>query len=178
LSQEQITDIPEKNNHPSRKRTRLKNWDYGTNGIYFLTICSEKRKSLWEKIELLDINDIFNPPKMLLNEYGKIVDKTIASINETYEHINIEKYVIMPNHIHLLVFVDIEDSFQKLSFINSAVPSVISTLKRLSNKVSGFNMFQRSYYDHIIRNQHDYETKWKYIDDNPAKWAEDEYFST
>ena len=96
----------------------------------------------------------------------------------------IDKYVVMPNHVHLIVFIkkENEEAFDnsgasgKPRPTNATIPKLISSIKRFSNRKAGFNLWQDSYHDHIIRDDSDYQRKWRYIDENPAKWAEDDYY--
>ena len=84
----------------------------------------------------------------------------------------------MLNHIHLLL--SIENSYGTSwapSPTNNKISLAVSTLKRFVNKEIGCNVFQRSFYDHVIRNQIDYNEIWKYIENNPSSWAADEFFS-
>ena len=91
----------------------------------------------------------------------------------------IEKYVIMPDHIHVIIIIN-SDEFRKSasgtsrapSPTNSMLPHIISTFKRFSNKEIGFNIFQRSYMEHIIRDDEDFERRWNYIVDNPRRWID------
>ena len=92
---------------PKRKPTRLKGYDYSTPGMYFLTICVKDRKQLLGKI--VGCGD-FDTPQMILFEYGQILEKHIKLMNEKYSHINVDKYVIMPNHIHLLLTISDVDN--------------------------------------------------------------------
>lgn len=152
---------------PNRKKNRLDNFDYSQNGMYFITICTQNRKQI-----LCDIvgGGAHDAPKIKLSKCGVIVEKYILSTNNI-PGITVEKYVIMPDHIHLLLSVRNNDGTSWApSPTNFLIPHTISTLKRLINKEIGMNIFQRSYYDHIIRNQHDYEETWKYIDNNPTNW--------
>ena len=90
-----------------------------------------------------------------------------------YENINIDCFVIMPNHLHLII--SINDS----GVPRTAHPTVsrfIGTMKRFINKDIGENIWQKSFYDHIIRDDEDYSIKRKYIDENPLKWHDDELF--
>ena len=87
---------------PKRKPTRLKEFNYSTTGAYFITICVKDRKHLLGKI--VGCGD-FDAPKMMLSGYGQIINKHINLINEKYSHISVDKYVIMPNHIHLIINV-------------------------------------------------------------------------
>ena len=116
-------------------------------------------------------------PQIILSATGKIVEKYILS-SERIQGILVAKYVIMPNHIHLLVCIDQTNGTSGApSPTNYAIPRMVSALKRLVNRQVGQNIFQRSYYDHVIRDEADYLEKWNYIDTNPARWLQgkDEY---
>ena len=158
---------------PVRKNIRLRDYDYSQAGYYFITICVKDKHEMLGRIAVGD--GVLDVPFIQLSEYGKITDKHISSINSHYNHIEIQKYVIMPNHIHMIVVVECGTS-RTPSPTNSTIPSLVSTLKRFVNKDCGFNMWQRSYHDHIIRNKEEYHRIQKYIDENPAKWESDCYF--
>ena len=152
---------------PNRKNNRLENFDYGKNGMYFITICTQNRRKI-----LCEIvgGGALDAPKIKLSEIGEIAEKYILSTNNIPE-ITVDKYVIMPDHIHLLLWVrDINGTSKAPSPTNNLISHSISTLKRFINKDVGYNIFQRSYYDHVIRNQHDYNETWKYIENNPINW--------
>lgn len=85
----------------------------------------------------------------------------------------VDKYVIMPNHIHVIFHLTGNGPTRTSA---PTVPSLVRYLKRAVTMAVRENIWQRSYYDHIIRDQHDYETKWQYIDTNPARWREDELY--
>ena len=145
---------------PNRKNNRLENFDYGKNGMYFITICTQNRRKI-----LCEIvgGGALDAPKIKLSEIGEIAEKYILSTNNIPE-ITVDKYVIMPDHIHLLLWVrDINGTSKAPSPTNNLISHSISTLKRFINKDVGYNIFQRSYYDHVIRTL-------KYIDNNPINW--------
>ena len=152
-----------------RKANRLSSFNYNQNGAYFITVCTRNK----EKI-LGDIvgGGALDAPKIKLSPIGEIVEKYILSTNKIPE-ITVDKYVIMPNHIHLLLTVENEKGTSWApSPTNNVISHSISTLKRFVNKAVGENVFQRSYYDHVIRNQTDYNEAWEYIENNPIKWCE------
>lgn len=154
---------------PKRKHPRLKSYDYSEQGLYFITICVKNREKLLCKIVGRDVLDA---PKTELTAIGKIVEKYINSINNASK-ITVEKYVIMPDHIHLMVFVENEDYYGASGTsrpTHSLIPRMVSGFKRLSNKEIGRNIWQASYYDHIIRDEKDYLVRWDYIENNPALW--------
>ena len=160
---------------PKRKHNRLYKYDYSTDGYYFITICTKnKEKTLGTVVGVGALDD----PKIILSDNGKTVQKYILS-SKNILNIKVCKYVIMPNHIHIIVKV--ENNFSNgtskaPSPTNKAIPHFVSTLKRFVNKDCGEDIFQRSFYDHIIRDEKDYLRIWEYIDTNPNKWAEDIYY--
>jgi len=127
---------------------------------------------------------VLDVPQIKLTKYGKIVNNRIIEMNSIYKNINVEKYVIMPNHIHLLIVIDGND-FNGTSRTpsptktNSVISSFVSTLKRYTNKEIGENIWQRSFHDYVIRNEEDFLMHWQYMDENPKKWlmGKDEYYS-
>ena len=163
-------------NLPERKQNRLKNYDYSQNGAYFITICTQNRKTIFTH----SVGAIHESPEIKLNNYGKIVDGYINQLNSRFG-ISIDKYVIMPNHIHLLIAIDErairESPLQKRSLISNAIGYLKMNASRDIHK-NGYDgdIFQRSFYDHVIRDEQDYLKIWNYIDTNPAKWQEDKYY--
>ena len=166
----------------SRKNPRLKNYDYSKNGAYFITICTAKKKCFLSRIKVGAIHE--SPAIVILNKYGEIVKSIIVSLEDRFD-IRIPKYVIMPNHIHLLVVIEnraIRES--PLQSKRSTLSNVIGYLKMSASKEihklnSDIEIWQRGYYDHVIRNEEDYLNHLQYIDENPKKWllGEDEYYS-
>lgn len=162
------------NNLPKRKPSRLEKYDYSQNGVYFITICTKDRQPI-----LCDIvgTGVPDRPKIKLLNHGVIADKYINQLNNFYKDIRIDKYAIMPDHIHLLLSISNGQSRtpaptnENIVNANSYVSKFISTYKRFCNKEYGENIWQRSYYDHIIRNQDDYNEVWEYIENNPIKWV-------
>ena len=159
---------------PERKINRLSGYDYSQNGGYFITICVHNKKRI-----LSSVGDGFPVPK--LTAYGRIVEEHICLINKRFPQIAVEKYVIMPNHIHILAVID-------RGVLGTGDPSptlgtMVGWLKYQTTKQInllrdsvGERVWQRSYYDHIIRCQQDYEEIWRYIDENPLRWLSDRLF--
>ncbi|SHI21429.1 REP element-mobilizing transposase RayT [Sporobacter termitidis DSM 10068] len=156
---------------PFRKQLRLKGYNYSQAGYYFVTICTlHRREILGHAVG----GDAHIAPSVLLSEIGAITEKYIKNIDSKYENVYVDKYAIMPNHIHMII--ELKDGAMWASPpTNTIIPKIIRTLKTLVTKEAGTSIFQKSYYDHIIRDEADYFTKWNYIDTNPAKWADDEY---
>ena len=162
---------------PQRKTTRLKSFDYNTQGAYFITICTENKKQILSRIVGGDVLDA--PKNIELLPYGKIADKYINQLNNFYNNITIDEYVIMPNHIHIMLSM-LENGASRTSpptQQHSFVSQFVSTLKRFCNKEYGKNIWQRSFYDHVIRNRKDYEEHFRYICENPARWYFDELYT-
>ena len=159
---------------PKRKPNRLKNYDYDREGAYFITICTQDRRCLLSHI----VGDAaLGVPKSELTDLGRIVEKYILSGNRM-DRLTVEKYVVMPNHIHLLLLVDIDNDGtpRAASPTKSIIPRFVAAMKRLVNQEVGNNLFQRSYHDHIIRGQQDYLKIWEYIDNNPKQWELDCFY--
>ena len=157
--------------YPTRKRNRLEGYDYSAAGMYFITICIRNKEKLLGSIS---DGDDHNPPKMRYSSLGHVIDQQIRSINRA-KHVHVEKYVIMPNHIHMILSVE-DDTHEKELPENAVIPRTIGGFKRICHKRIGANVFQRSYYDHIIRDQHHFEIIWNYIEDNPRRWKEDCFY--
>ena len=162
---------------PKRKPTRLQSFDYNTTGAYFITICTHGRRRVLSQIVGVDV--LGDPENVKLLSYGIIADKYIRKMNDFYENISVEQYVIMPNHIHILLFVRDNGSPRTSTPTRqtSSVSHFISTFKRFCNKEYGVNIWQRGFHDHIIRNREDYTEHVKYIHENPIKWRFDELYT-
>ena len=158
-----------------RKTARLSEYNYNTPGVYFLTLCTEKRRCILSRIVGTGVLD---GPQIELLPIGAIADKYLRQLNVFYENLSVESYVIMPNHIHILLQVKEGPSRTPVPTIqNSAVSQFVSTFKRFCNQEYGKNIWQRGSYDHIIRDQADFDNHLQYIHENPFGWLKDEYYS-
>ena len=157
-------------NLPKRKTTRIKDYDYSAPGKYFITVCTKDKKQILSKII---VGEGFHAlPQNNLTLIGTEVEKSIQYINENYVGANIEKYVIMPNHIHLIVVLDNTGGRG-----NPPLQNIIGQLKSYTTKKFGNVLWQRSYHDHIIRGEKDYQKIWEYIDTNVIKWENDCFYN-
>ena len=163
---------------PKRKQNRLRGYDYGRAGYYFITVCTGQRAELFGEVAPPDVGrDDPGAPLVRLSSYGEIVEKYICSIQASYENVCVDKYVIMPNHVQLIIRVNRSaDGPPRSARPTQLIPRIIAAMKRFSNQEAGFDMWQTSYHDHIIRDEADYRRIWEYIDNNPAKWREDCYY--
>ena len=154
------------------------------------------------KNNVLNYDLLYENAHIELLPFGQIADKYINQLDDFYDDIKVEQYVIMPNHIHIMLVVCDDKTLCNRgsgfdengasrfgengasrtppptgSRQNSVVSSFISTFKRFCNKECGYNIWQRHFNDHIIRNQEDYETHLRYILENPMRWHFDELYS-
>ena len=149
---------------PKRKNIRLQGYDYSSEGCYFITICTEHRKNLLSTI--VGGDDLGAPKEIILKPYGKIVEKYVISIEKAYDSVKVENYIIMPNHIHLLLLID------TYGLPRSSAPTiydVVTALKKFTNRDCKHNLWQRGYMDHVISNQTGFERHWEYIEYNALK---------
>ena len=169
-----------------RKQNRLAGYDYSQPGAYFITVCVKDRRCLLGTVVGADAHigphnetapvgaDAHIGPSIVLSDTGKIVEKYTRSIP------GIAEYTIMPNHVHMILRISAREVTQGPMWASAPTDSNIEKLMRswkiLITKELGQSIWQRSYYDHIIRDEQDYVTRAQYIMNNPAKWHEDKYF--
>ena len=167
---------------PSRKHNRLPDYDYGQEGSYFVTLCTQNRARLF-KIETPVRNGLC---AVSGNENGtahrpcpakgnSIIHKWIRETENKFPNVSIDKYVVMPDHLHLIVTIRERQAGRSL-------PDVMQFFKTMTTNeyirgvkdgaLTPFHskLWQKSYYDHVIRNQQDYNEIWEYIENNPTKW--------
>ena len=149
-----------KDNLPVRKRLRLKKFDYSKEEIYFITICIKNR------IELL--GKIIETNRIELTKIGNISEQYIKKIEIKYKNVKIDEYIIMPNHIHLLLIVNKQNDI--------GISRIIKQYKMCVSKIIGYSIWQKSFYEHIIRNEKEYWKIKEYIKDNIINWKKDKYF--
>ncbi|MBQ7861657.1 MAG: hypothetical protein IJ349_05595 [Clostridia bacterium] len=166
----------------TRKSLRLPDFDYSLNGMYFITICTYGKRNIFGSI---------NDEKMNLSIIGKIANEEIANANRKREahFIEITKYVIMPNHIHMIIQIfnpDLFHDYQKEAFAAPTSKSISSTVRSFKAAVTKrthdiykteetYKIWQPRYYDNIIRNEKAYQEIWNYIDSNVSRWEEDKF---
>ena len=147
---------------PKRKSPRIPNYDYSLPNYYFITICTHNK--------VCHFGDIGH-----LNVFGKYAEECILKIHDLYPEIRIDKYVIMPNHIHA-IFVFESNNGHSVDLSHVIGQYKMAVTKRIHRFKPELTVWQRSFYDHIIRNRHSYEEIWKYIEDNPRKWEGDCFY--
>lgn len=156
---------------PKRKKIRLKGYDYSQNGVYFVTVCAKDRMNLFGQI----IVGATAPgrPSVSLSALGECIDETIKNVNVTAENdAKIDAYVVMPNHMHLIVTICSNAGDRG----RSPLPIVVRNIKSYVSKWAGFSPWQKTFHDHIIRDEQDYQKIWQYIETNPLVWEEDCFY--
>ena len=156
---------------PRRKSIRLPAYDYAQNGAYFVTICTADRQCLFGTVRPAVGGDAHIAPPSTgpsaavdLTSLGKVVEKYLRSMP------GVEKYVVMPDHVHILV--RIADGPMRASAPTVSLPKLVRSLKGLCTKAAGHPIWQRGYYDHIVRDENDFLRCWKYLEENPVSWQE------
>ena len=153
---------------PIRKATRLQGYDYSQNGAYFITVCTRNKRKLFCDIVGEGLCAL---PRQKLTPIGKVVENTILYLDDTYEDISVDKFIVMPNHIHCLLQI-----YSSGGRGGPPLPQWVGQLKSFTTHQYGGRLWQRSFHDHIIRNQRDYDRIWNYIDTNPIRWENDCFF--
>ena len=156
---------------PKRKPNRLKNYDYSQPNAYFITICTKNKETLfWEHVGA----SIARPEKVCLSPYGRIVEEAISNIQTVYPAISVDNYVIMPNHIHLLLQIHTDENGRAM--LAPTISIVIQQMKGYVSKRIGSSIWQKLFHDHVIRDEAGYLKIWNYIEGNPSKWEEDCFY--
>ena len=156
---------------PKRKQNRLTEYDYSTPNAYFITVCTQDRKNLfWTDVGAA----ISRQENVSLTDLGIVVKQSIDEIPEHYPAITVDNYVIMPNHIHLLLQINADIDGRPMAA--PTISTVVNQMKGVISKRAGFSVWQKGFYDHVIRNDNDYRDIWKYIEGNPGKWTEDKLY--
>ncbi len=186
-----------------RKSIRLKGYDYSQEGFYFITICTDNKKCIFGKIEDSQQMDIVGAknfsPVMFLNETGRIADKCWLEIPKHFSHAILHEHIIMPNHVHgIIELIEIAESRAKgFSPLQTEYKtSFTSPSKTIGSIVRGFKIgvtkwlrnyrmedypiqrmvWQRDYYEHVIRDEKEYCKITDYIVNNAAKWRDDRFY--
>ena len=154
---------------PTRKPARLTEYDYAQAGGYFITVCTQRRAHL-----LGHIVGAGHPagPHIELSECGMIVDRHIRAIPECYPAVFVDSYVVMPDHIHLLLRIDQPSGPAGCPAPTVNLSSVVGALKSLCTRAAKRPLWQRGYYEHVIRSGEDFRSCAEYIEQNPGKWLE------
>ena len=159
-----------------RKTTRLSGFDYSSNRAYFVTICCHSRRELFGHIVDFD---------MCLNEHGEIAQRCWEETPQHFVHSEIDAFVVMPNHVHgIICLLDVPATFlpqdesanlpRSLGTVVAAYKAAVTRAMRLAGHNAQQPVWQRGYFDRIIRNDYEWERVRNYIANNPAQWELDE----
>ena len=165
---------------PKRKPLRMSHYDYSAPGAYFLTFCTHNRKPFLSRI----VGAIHESPQTQLTDCGRIVQEIIENLPD-HLPVTIDQFVIMPNHIHLIAAITEEDMQRAIRESPLRSRSVMSKLigyikmngsKAIRRRCGDMTVWQRGYYDHVIRNKEDYLALAEYIQTNPLRWELDKLY--
>ena len=170
----------DENKLPKRKHTRLKEYDYSAGGAYFLTICTQGRKNVLTKIDCNVVGRGLAPAVKITNtKYGQIAEEELKNLEIRFPCVKLGEYVIMPNHIHLILHIDGEKTAGASP--RPTIMDVVCAFKSIVTikcKRNGYKdkLFQTSFYDRIIRSNDEYMEICNYIYLNPQNWERDELY--
>ena len=167
------------NKFPKRKHPRLKTFDYSSAGSYFITVCTYNRQCTLSRVSdvIEGTADADAHCDIEYTEFGEIALRELYALEDRYPCLTVDNCVIMPNHIHAIFILNDEqtDDGARRPTIMEIVCAYKSIVTRLCKKISSIeNVFQTSFYEHIIRNYDDYKETVKYIYGNPLRWRLDE----
>ena len=171
-----------------RRSIRLKEYDYAQPGGYFVTIVTYHRDLLFGEI----VHD-----EMQLNDFGEIADDCWRAMPEHFPNVNLSEYVVMPNHVHGIIVINgwmatisspsvgarhvspLQKPSNPRGFKRGSIGAIVASFKsaatrRIGREHNVTGIWQRNYYEHIIRNHQDWDRIHRYIESNPSMWAEDE----
>ena len=167
-----------------RRSIRIKDYDYSREGLYFITICTFNHERLFGYVD----NE-----KMVLGKFGNIAYNEWLQTGEMRKNILLQEFVIMPNHMHGIIEINDSNCMGTMTRANTmeqfgkptsnTVPTIIRGFKSTVTKqiniirnTPGQSVWQRSYYEHVIRNEKSYNRISEYIRYNPEKWLKDKYY--
>ena len=151
---------------PRRKVVRLPDYDYRLCGAYFITLCTENRVEILSEI---------SRGGALLRPVGRIAEQVLLDLPQRYP-VQIDKYVIMPNHLHCILRITAPHALVSVRGMLCAYKSLTTKAANQAMQTPGRKLWQRSYYEHIVRDETDYQEIWQYIDENPQKWEIDRFY--
>ena len=145
---------------PKRKPIRIENYDYSTPEAYFITICVNDRKPI-----LWNVGAATCRPN--LSKIGSVVEMAILQIPEHYSAVSVDKYCVMPDHIHMILSINTDENGRQIAA--PTVSTVVGHMKRWVSMQIGRSIWQKSFIDRVIRNEKGYQAVGEYIENNPIK---------
>lgn len=165
----------------TRKNHRLKEYNYSNNGYYFVTVCSKNRENIFgEYNKNVGVAHVPVRNNIQLSIIGEIIQNQWVNIKNNYDNVELDEYIIMPNHIHGILIINNRaqtsgaPTLSKIirSFKSKTSMGYLNYLKHKKVELS-VQIWQRSFYDHVIRNEHSLNIVRKYISDNSKNWEKD-----
>ena len=158
---------------PKRKHPRLGFYDYSTAGAYFITICTQDNRCLLSRI----VGRGLAPAEIQYTAYGQIAREQLLALEQRYPSVKVDQYVIMPNHIHMILELEETAGASPRPTVMDVVCAFKSLTTRYCKKEKPIDkLFQTSFYEHVIRGQKDYEEIAAYIANNPKQWELDKLY--
>ena len=160
---------------PKRKHIRIENYDYSTPGAYFITVCIHNRKPILWNVGAATCRPNFDRTLSVgaatcrpnLSKIGSVVETAILQISEHYPMVSIDKYCVMPDHIHMILSINTDEDGRQIAA--PTVSTVVGHMKRWVSMQIGQSIWQKSFIDRVIRNEQGYRAVWEYIENNPIK---------
>lgn len=143
-----------------RKPIRIENYDYSTPGAYVITVCVNDRKPI-----LWNVGAATCRPN--LSKIGAVVETAILQIPEHYPAVSLDKYCVMPDHIHMILSINTDEDGRQVAA--PTVSTIVGHMKRWVSMQIGYSIWQKSFIDRVIRNDQGYRAVWEYIENNPIK---------
>lgn len=145
--------------YPVRKSKILQGYDYSASNYYFVTICTHDKLCIFGNTDII-------------NDFGEIAQKSILEIQAHFPDVIVDKFVVMPNHVHMILYLT-----GRKTDLYHVVGSYKSYVTRQIHKIKpDCNVWQKSFHDHIIRDEKSYQKIWLYIDSNPMNWKKDCFY--
>ena len=154
---------------PERKHPRLKEYDYSLPGYYYVTICTADESVCLSRVGWEHAPTV---ARVVLTEGGEIAREQLFALEQRYPYVRIDKYVIMPNHIHVIIELEMMPTSEKRTDLMAILCAYKSLATRQLNhffQTPGKKWFQTSFYETVLRNEAAYRECWRYIDENPMK---------
>ena len=155
-----------------RRSIRLKEYDYSKEGMYYITICTQNRECI-----LSEIVGAHDCAQIELTQIGKIVKEELLRTNEININIKIHEYIIMPNHVHMIINIYANEYRVQSCTPTKTIGNVIRGIKSSISAKIGYPIWQRNYYEHIIRNEKELYKIIEYIQYNPINWKNDNNYT-
>lgn len=154
---------------PKRKRNRLSGYDYSDDGLYFVTICTQERENLFG--EVVD-------QKMKLNDVGRMIENMWVKLPFKFPRLELEEYVVMPDHFHGIIIVNGREDpaptlGQIIAYFKYQTTKQYNSVGAGSSRPQIKKLWQRNYYEHIIRDEDDLDRIRYYIQQNPTNWGKE-----